>query len=156
MLSKALKQFCGLLLLFSVASAYGQQNLDMLTALVEDNEAQQGLPKPLLLSMLAQGVNLEDAAGISVAGSSSAEYAEAYTYYAICMSVSDVQAEDVHDTVVAQAKTAFKAAVTVEANYALTKFKDDRCDGIERSSRESPPEEQSTENAAGGRASIDV
>ena len=137
-------------------SVNAQIDNDRYTALVEQTEISNSLPKPVLLQMINEGVNLEDAAAVTVRNSISSDYAEAYTYYAICMSINDSQAEDVHDIVVSSARESLRASVIAEAHYALEHFLVNRCDGLERLTRSAPEESLTTENTVGGRASVSL
>lgn len=96
------------------------------------------LPKPLLEQLVAEGIELEQATKLLVESSATGVYAQAFTFYAICMSISDLQAERVRDIAIGAARPSFKELVRAEARFSLLQFKSNRCSVVERTPRVPP------------------
>lgn len=124
-------------LFFMVSSTFSAAavNIQERVVLVE---SKGDLPKPLLEQLVAEGTELEEATRQVIRSSATSVYAQAFTFYAICMSISDLQAERVRDIAIEAASTNFKNVVSAEAKFSMLQFKTNRCANTERTSRIAP------------------
>ena len=136
--------------LFGSAAAYAVPKGASLSILVQEAEQKGELPKPVLELMVLDGTELEEATRVTVATSASGTYAQGFTYHAICMSISEDQAQRVHDIAIDSATDKFKTGVQAEARYSLMQFKENGCADTEEPSKEvvkqdDPVEEEAAE-----------
>ncbi len=127
-----------------------------ISALVQEVEKENGLPKPVLIDLVEDGVDLEDATRIAVSSSTTDIYAQAFTYHAICMSISEQQAQRVHDIAINAAENKFKNSVLAEARYTLFQYNQNRCNGVEQATRRPPVEAETISGTIVGGASISI